>query len=268
MKKLLFLAIILALSAANAHAAFEFEKQSGITVVQKNEGEEETELLLKDARGNAFTVVFSDKISDNMGKLILTLKDDFYNFKTVKIKDVKFAVGRDSLDANLTPAQLEFTGQNLLPYITSGLLFTYRNDLRYNFRIAAPDKNNREKMVAVRIRGEFMTEDRLCAKIAEAVKDPVYFNKKRDPEYLIGKIEELEKTQERVRYAVMTLHNTGFFSGPAPVQFSVIKRVIELKAGNPKLSKQQLVEALEKENIKTSGKEVSVVLAVFFNEFE
>ena len=55
-----------------------------------------------------------------------------------------------------------------------------------------------------------------------------------------------------MRTALLTLHNSGFFSGPKIIAPSTISRVVDIKKQNPSISVEKILETLEKEKVKTT----------------
>ena len=109
----------------------------------------------------------------------------------------------------------------------------------------------------------------------EAVDDPVSYLKKREPEYFLQKLNELEESQrniidsqEKLTRALLYFQNSGFLGiGNTPVKPAVIKRVIELKTNDPTLDKTKIKTQLDKEKLESSEKEIGLILNVFYNEF-
>ncbi len=265
MRTLLNLIFIIMLSGSLW--AFDWEANK-ITVENKTSDDSKTELQLKDDKGFSFKVTYSGDLSDKNGQLILKLKEDFSGWKNMKLAKLNFIASEGIVEAIVVPSEFSYEGTAINDYVPAGMIFSYTDYLQYNFRITV-------NKLFVRIKGDFKGEDLFCKKLVEAIKNPQLFIKKRDPEYFLEKIEELETSlkklndeKEKIRNAVITLHNSGFFSGPSPIPAANVQKVLDMKKANPKWNAKQISEELEKQKVKISDKEVGLILAVFLNEFE
>jgi hypothetical protein len=73
---------------------------------------------------------------------------------------------------------------------------------------------------------------------------------------------------DRVRYSLLAFNNRGFFGRIYPLDKRAIARVVGMKEADPSLTKDQVMTKLHAAGIKMSGKEVSLVFEVYFNEFK
>jgi uncharacterized membrane protein len=48
----------------------------------------------------------------------------------------------------------------------------------------------------------------------------------------------------------------------------VIKRVVELRTADPKITKEKIKAQLETEKMEVKDKEITLILNIFYNEFE
>lgn len=246
-----------------------------ITVVEKKEIEERTELVLKDAEGHQFMVQYDGTLDEGSAAAIVKLLKIFYAWKNITIDTMRFNVSKQSMSISIFPSKYEYKGKDFLPYLPAGMLFIYTDTLSYNFRLT---KDN----LFIRIKGEYTYEKLIGDKMTEALKNPHAYIRKRDPEYFLAKLSQLEEDLERtrarqhtfrneynkLRYALMYLHNTGVLWGKNPINKKAIERVVEIKKNNPKIKKDDIVKQLDKEKIEISGKELDIILAVYFNEFD
>lgn len=257
MKNILILCMVLACSSLFAYDW----AQDGITVVNKADTEGKTELTLKDDKENTFTLSYMSEPDDAILKNVAKLKTDFYGWKNMKVDALKFMYEQGGLEVSIMPKTFEYDGKNINEYLPSGMQFSYSYLLQYNFRINV----NR---LFIRIAGDFDTEERVCKKIVDAINNPKEYIKKRDPEYLLTKLEQLDDTLHKLRTATMMLHNSGFLSSPTPVDRNVVERVVNLRIIDPIISREKIAETLEKEKVKATSREINLILNVFFNDFK
>lgn len=256
MKKFVILCTIFACSVLYAYDW----AQEGIAVIERSQVDGRTELTLKDEAGRTFSLSYSEEPDSSMLKKIVELKDEFYGWKDMEVQTLRFIYDQGGLDIALMPKSYDYHGVNMIPYMPSGMQFNYTHILRYNFRI------NVDRLF-VRIAGDYANEEELSRKIADAVKNPDEYVRKRDPEYLLTRLEQLEDNFNKLRTSVLMLHNSGFLSGASPINVEVIQRVIELRREDPAITREMIAKKLKKENIKASTREIKLILNVYFNDF-
>lgn len=246
--------------------AFDWSSK-GITVVEKGETDGRTELVLKDDKDNKFILSFFAEPDDAISQSVIKLNRDFRNWKNLKIDSIKFMYEQGGLEISIMPKSFSYEGKELATYMPSGMQFTYSYLLQYNFRI------NIDRLF-VRIAGDFESEEAICKKIISAIENPREYIKKREPEYLLTKLETLETKYQRLadefyklRAASLMLHNSGFFSSPAPIDKQIINRVIDMRLKDPSLTREKIADALEKDKVKASSREIDLILKVYFNDF-
>ncbi|HPA73978.1 MAG TPA: hypothetical protein PKY31_17025 [Spirochaetota bacterium] len=257
MKKILVLCMVLCCGALYAYDW----GQDGITVVNKAEQDGTTELTLKDAKENTFSLKYMSEPDDAMLKNVVKLKGDLFGWKNMTVDSLKFVYDQGGLEISLMPKKFEYEGKNINNYLPSGMQFTYTYLLQYNFRINV----NR---LFIRIAGDYDTEERVCRKIVDAINNPKEYIRKRDPEYLLTKLEQLEETLHKLRTATLMLHNSGFLSGPEPVSRDVVEKVVGMRLLDPVISREKIAENLEKQKVKATSREINLILNVYFNDFK
>ena len=257
MKKILVLCMVLCCGALYAYDW----GQDGITVVNKAEQDGTTELTLKDAKENTFSLKYMSEPDDAMLKNVVKLKGDLYGWKNMTVDTLKFVYDQGGLEISLMPKTFAYEGKNINNYLPSGMQFTYTYLLQYNFRINV----NR---LFIRIAGDYDTEERVCRKIVDAINNPKEYIRKRDPEYLLTKLEQLEETMHKLRNATLMLHNSGFLSSPEPVSRDVVEKVVGMRLLDPVISREKIAENLEKQKVKATSREINLILNVYFNDFK
>ncbi len=80
--------------------------------------------------------------------------------------------------------------------------------------------------------------------------------------------DSLDKAFQILRYAVMTLENTGFFRGPTTIPPEYVERVVKLKRENPSLTIKHSFQQVKAECLKMSDQDVMLIFSVYFNEFK
>ena len=262
----------------------------GISLQNTEENGQDIYISLVDSTGRKFGIKYCGELVAADVDRVLSLRNSFYEWKTMKPSRIDFFVTGQVIEAAVFPESFKYKNTDMMPFLPGGMLFTHTGELSYNFRIV---RNN----IFVRIAGVYKDEDELGTKMIEAINDPLGYLKKRDPEYFLAKLTMLEaknrENQEnydklRADYqksaadyqsllaehrklvnAVMTLHNTGFLGfGVNEIDAKTVVRIMEIKKANTALKAETIQDQMEKEGFKVSKHEVFLVLSVYFNDFE
>jgi len=274
--------LILVIFISSPLAAYDWSKKN-IKVENTDQKETETLLTLKAEDNTVFNVRYKEDIEESAVDIILKLNGDFRKWKDMEVASLEFVVQKNLVQAVIIPSKYTYQDTNIIPYMPAGMLFEYTETLQYNFRINV--ENN-----FIRIEGNYISEQLLSDKIVKAIKDPVAYLTTYNPKYLLRKIfdsqkqieelkvnysalleshKSLEDKHEKLKAAVMGIHNTGFLGfGDKMVSKIVLKRVLELKTANSKITKDEISKKLDAEKIEYKGNEISLILKVYYNEFE
>jgi hypothetical protein len=209
-------------------------------------------------------------------------------WNNIDYKKIMLTAKPDEIDFLVTLNKATYQGSNFLDNIPAGLRLTYNKELNYNFRITSGQ-------YFVQVRGDYTNEEKLLWQINEAIKDPILYIRKYDPEFffrqlegirirnaevydelkseqqkaydeLLVKHENLKQAHERFIYGFITLQNSGFM-GTAEINKQAISRIVELKSANADLTRKQLENQLKQEKVDLSNKVIDMVLSLYFNDF-
>lgn len=268
MKNKFFITLAILLLAVSSSFAVDW-KGAGFTQVEAGSTETESFYILKDSKGNTFKVRYFNELDEKWVGVIKNLNSQLRQWRWMKVKTVSFFQNNGNLEILVVPSSFTYKGINFIPNIPGGIVFIYDYYLNYNFRL---NKDN----YFVRINDRFINESLLCERMKEAYEDPVSYLKKREPEYFLKKLTELEDTiaelkmsHEKLQDSVLYYENSGFLGfGNTKISRNTIRKVIELRTKNSSMKAPEIVKALEKEKIKASEKEVNLILNVFYGEYK
>lgn len=272
-------------------------EDSGYNVLETRQEDGTYRFEVEDPEENEFEIR-SDKEELTEGQLntLEVVRRTVYDLDTLEVESMRVLFESDRVDILVIPSEFEYEGQDLLPYIPSGMQFSFDAVLNYDFRLLVDE-------YFMRFRGQYVDEDQFVGRLAEAVNDPVGFLESRRPELIAQRVDELEKwaeeskhTQEKLRgkledtrreleetqeelyetqeeldglrNSVLAFNNKTFFGRVRPLEKKMIDRIVELRKENPSMGEDEIHDRLSEEGIDASGNEISIVLAVFFNEFE
>ncbi|PKL40657.1 MAG: hypothetical protein CVV44_03375 [Spirochaetae bacterium HGW-Spirochaetae-1] len=276
MKKIVGTLFILLFQITALSAADLSWESHGIQVKSSRTVENQTILELAPGKGLPFSLRYYGDITPEMMENVLKSLASINTWTVIKPREIGMVVSNDLLDIVIQPEQFLYKKVNLLPHVPAGLLMQFDTNLKYNFRFT---RNN----LFVRIQGTYRTEQELCENVLEAYTDPLKYLKKRDPEFFLTKlnqfeeeitslknsVKDLEEENRLLKSAVATLHNTGFLGfGNKPINQKIVKRTIAVRKEKPAATAEEITDILNDEGLKTSKKEVSLVLLVYCNEFK
>jgi len=234
----------------------------GFTVESETAKGEKVTIVLKDGAGKGFTVTGAADMDEAVAGRILAARKVMDAWQNIKIERAAFEQNNDVVDITVVPSEASYKGENLLEALPAGMWFSYTDALLYNFRMTRYN-------VFVRISGEYKDEAELLEKLLEAYKNPLAYSRKRDPEYLLGRVNELTEALEKLQKASIAIANKGAFSSTLkPLDERAVKNVVRLKKENPKITVKEIQQSLEKDKTPLGEKEINLILGVFFNQFE
>ncbi len=274
----------------------------GYTVVETKEELGRKITVLKGSDDATFTVSAGVTMTDRFLIDIKRIHTALTAIKSMKVKTLKFVVSSRGVEAVVIPDTFTYESVDIVPHVPAGLFFFASRDglVRYNFRLT---KDN----IFVRIKGQFVDEKSLCAKLLEAIKNPEEYARRRDPDYFLAQLDKLKENisqlkgnisqlkisqknyeleQKRkageiraeylafqkefanLRGAVMHLHNRGFFGNVVSISQGKVQKIIDMKKRNFSLTNVQIAQKLREQKITVSDNEVFVVVAAYFNDYK
>jgi len=253
MKKLIILIFIFCSSlSAVEWTSYGFSLQNS----QKDSAEVTTDTV-QDKNHNEVIVTYAGELTENYVRSIEKFNNDFRSWNSLKVKLIKFSISNDEIQIFVTPESYSYNDVNLMNYLSTGVLFTYRGNLIYNIRILV-DK------LFVPVKGLFVDEKSFNDKILSAIKDPIMYINARDPEYLLEKLDKLTVDLERLRNATIANAN-----GSKLVEKEVVDVVLDIKSKNPSMKYMEIYQKIVKEKLvkSTNPNIVKTILNVYYNEF-
>ncbi len=256
---------------------------------------------LEDKDNNLFTVITKDSITESQMKKIIELKDTFHSWKYLTIAQMTFVIFENEIEINMNPKTFEYKDVDFTKYISAGIGFFHGNVTEYRFRLTI---NNNYP----RISGTLTTELEFCEAILAAVQgqssDITLPSNGETDEYgsnnsstvvssdykrIMEEINSLKETiftietelemlkqenvvlrddLEKLRRAILVLHNLGIFGNINIVKMKAIERIVSLKEENPDIMQEEAAEILRMENYDINMHEIFLVFSVYFNEFK
>ncbi len=274
MKRLISLFIVIVLISVSIQTfAFDWKKFDADQTNRIEDGNK-TILILKDKQKNVFKVIYQDEtMMANFADKIISLKNEFYAWHKIKVKEVNFLVIPNLLEMVIIPQEIKHNQVNLASNLPAGMMMVYdpeKDLIHYDFRIMKED-------LFIRIVGEYHNEDELESKICYVYDNPLEYMQIAGNEGSDGAINlnggnrstgSVDIRDERIRRALIYLNNENWNGRQKPISQETINRIVEIKQNYPDITKKQLWKMLKKDKVKLTKRELDLVLIIYFNEFE
>jgi hypothetical protein len=183
MKKISLLLIIL---FSLSLYGFDWQTKGGTVQSDEELGLANT-VELTTPNGYEITVKNEELVTSETADVIFSLTNRFNELEYIKVGTMTFHVLDNLIRVVIIPSSFTYNDRNYMENVEAGIQFTYQNEvLTYNFRI-------RIRNMFLKLQGAYINEETLCTKIEEALQNPQQFIVRRDPDYLLSKVEELEE---------------------------------------------------------------------------
>ena len=273
MNKLLIIILTLIISVD----AFSYDWSSiSMTPTDKPEDLEEDSVYLTDSDSKLYIIENEKKADAQIASEIAQFVRTAKSWKYIQWNEMKFYITSDGIQFAVYPSKIYYKNEDLLPFIPGGMVFSYEEGAqRYDFRLI-------KKNTIIKMRGAYIEEEPLLAKISEALNDPKSFMKKRDPDFLLAKIEELENKldkaetaalsakiqNEKVALDLIAFQNARMFNSKKTVNEDIISRVVDLKRADPRITAEEMKRKMDEEKKNVTLEEINLIYGVYFNEYK
>ncbi|MBP8081617.1 MAG: hypothetical protein KAZ87_00300 [Spirochaetes bacterium] len=273
MKKILVL--IFSIVISSEVYSFDWSTVS-MSPAEKSEDAEEDSVYLTDSDSKIYIIENEKKVDAQIASEITQFIRIAKNWKYIQWNEMKFFIIPEGIQFAVYPSKAEYKNEDLLPFIPSGMVFSYEEGAqRYDFRLI-------KKNTIIKMRGAYIEEEPLLAKISEALNDPKSFMKKRDPDFLLAKIEELENKLDKAEISALSakiqnektasdliaFQNARMFNSKKIVSNDIIARIVELKKTDPKITVEEMKKKMDEEKRTITLDEINLIFGVYFNEYK
>lgn len=249
-------------------------------------GKEKINATINGLDGKGIELTYhGSQLNEQQLKNIGTSYNTIAAWKSIDPMKVLFFVKPEELNAVVTLSRAVYKGKDLVKNLPSGIRLMYDKGLSYNFRTVSGQ-------YFVQVNGDYTSESKLLWQVNEAVKDPILYIQKYDPEFFFRQLEgirnqnaeifnelrtqneeltkkhnNLKAAHEKFIFGYISMENSGFMR-KADSNKAAINRIVELKTENAELTRNQIEIQLDSENIDVTDKVIDMVLNLYFNDFE
>ena len=242
-----------------------------------------------DQYGNALTLIGAENLSPDIRKGLTIMLSILDGWKNLTIGSQRVVITKDGLEMVLLPKEFTYKGIEISQYMPAGMQFFYTTYLEYDFRLY-------KDRILLRVSGQVFDEDQFCKKLFQALENPLLYLQTHNPDYIFDQLslfgEDFKTLQQNfallledqnllerryntiieenqiLRRAVIALSNGSLFKLMQPLDPDILQAILSAKQEFPGTSVKELVAILKTQGVIVNAKAVSIVLAVFLNEFE
>lgn len=184
------------------------QNRNAVAIALENEGyqiiEEYTDggvpsWRLRDDQGRRFSVTVMGRFSSTHAAALDAMRQVIYEIDGLEIERLRYVFEPNRADAVVIPASFTVAGEDYVQYLPSGMQFEFDDAVRFDFRLL---KDN----LAVRINGQFVSEEQFLDRMQRAVENPANYIQSQDPQFLAQQLVDLRSRMEE-RIAVDSRQN-------------------------------------------------------------
>ena len=220
-----------------------------------------------------------------------------YALDGLVIQRLRIVFDRDRANAVVIPSEFSIEGDDYVEYMPSGMQFSFQDGVAYDFRMLIDN-------LAVRINGQFFTNEQFFERIMRAVDNPAAYILSQDPQFLAVRLDEqqaliddlmgqlnrevsrstdamgdlesrliaLTEQFETMRQGAVVLASRGVFGGFSEVDPETVVRVVELRVAEPGLPASEALTRVNDElpsgAAPLNRRHVQAIYAFYFNDYE
>ena len=254
-----------------------------------------TETIIVTSENLEIKTVSTKDLTTEQLTLVERTYNTFFKWNELKIASALITFDNLKLSIILNIDTLIINGEDVSPFMPSGIQVYYDKFFEYDFRMF-------KDYFFMRLKGQFYNKSDLLDEIYNAYKDPVLYVQIHDPSYLIRQIDQLRSEnlkqddemhtmvqkfedlldkynnlEERyldtvkdtinIKNGILSLNNKSFFGALNSFDLISINKVIEFKKENIDLSVKELELLLKSSGLKVSSKLIESVFVIYFNEY-
>lgn len=120
------------------------------------------------------------------------LSEVIFSLQGLVIERTRVVFERDRVTAVVIPRRYVIDGIEYSQYMPSGMQFVYVDSVAFDFRMLAEN-------LALRINGQYLTEDQFRSRLVRAIANPAAFVQSSDPQFLARRLDEQQGDIDRLR---------------------------------------------------------------------
>ncbi len=161
-------------------------EDQGFTILEEYSDGGVPSWRLRDSQGRRFSVSVMGRFTETHAEALEAMREVIHEIDGLEIDRLRYVFEPDRADAVVIPAEFIIGGEDYEEYLPSGMQFEFDDAVRFDFRILVDN-------LAVRMNGQFVSEEQFLDRIQRAVENPGAYIQSQDPQFLAQQIVSLRE---------------------------------------------------------------------------
>ncbi|MFO8042231.1 MAG: hypothetical protein R6U25_03435 [Alkalispirochaeta sp.] len=161
-------------------------EDQGFTILEEYSDGGVPSWRLRDSQGRRFSVSVMGRFTERHAQALEAMREVIHEIDGLEIERLRYVFESDRADAVVIPAEFTIDGEDYEEYLPSGMQFEFDDAVRFDFRILVDN-------LAVRMNGQFVSEEQFLDRIQRAVENPGSYIQSQDPQFLAQQIGSLRE---------------------------------------------------------------------------
>lgn len=176
--------------AQNRSAVANALEGQGFTILEEYSDGGVPSWRLRDGQGRRFSVSVMGRFSSAHAEALRAMREVIYEIDGLEIDRLRYVFESGRADAVVIPAEFVIDGADYVRYLPSGMQFEFDDAVRFDFRLLVDN-------LAVRMNGQFLSEEQFLNRIQRAVENPADYIQSQDPQFLAQQMVDLRQQMEQ-----------------------------------------------------------------------
>ncbi len=158
--------------------------------------------------GAPFSLSMIGSLTEERAIALEAIRDVVFSLEGLVIRRTRVVFEESRATAVVSPREYVIDGRDYAGYMPAGMQFIYDDALAFDFRMLADN-------LALRVNGQFLTEEQFVERIVRAIDNPAAYIESSDPQFLARRLEEQQNLLDSARstnlqqdQAIADLRNT------------------------------------------------------------
>ncbi len=180
------------LPAQNRSAVADALEDQGYQIIEEYTDGGAPSWRLRDDQDRRFSVTVIGSFSSTHATALEAMNEVIFEIDGLEIDRLRYVFDQDRADAVVIPDTFTVDGDDYVQYLPSGMQFEFDDAVRFDFRLLVDN-------LAVRINGQFVSEEQFLDRLQRAVENPANYIQSQDPQFLAQQLVNLRgRMEERV----------------------------------------------------------------------
>lgn len=147
-------------------------------------------------QGVPFTLSMIGPLNEARSTALEVIRDRVFELEGLDVRRARVVFDEDRATVIIIPQAYVIEGRDYSDYMPSGMQFVFDEALAFDFRMLSDN-------LALRINGQFLTEEQFRERIVRAIDNPAAYIESTDPLFLARRLEEQQSLLDSIRATVI-----------------------------------------------------------------